>query len=148
MITEWNVACDKRLHRSSSYTRNTAPWQLVCFVGDEPQDCNIGQLSYAYFGGDLGDSKSTTGTFFCLIGPNTWVPLPWICKKQGAVLHSSTEAELISLGAGLRMEGTPALTLWSDIPAVLSLIEAEGHFQQRKRCRNGGKAHANRFAKC
>ena len=35
-----------------------------------------------------------------------------MCKKQTSVSHSSTEAEIISLDAGLRMDGVPALTLW------------------------------------
>ena len=35
-----------------------------------------------------------------------------MCKKQASVSHSSTEAEEISLDAGLRMEGIPALDLW------------------------------------
>ena len=35
-----------------------------------------------------------------------------MCKKQTSVSHSSTEAEIISLDAGLRMDGIPALTLW------------------------------------
>ena len=35
-----------------------------------------------------------------------------MCKKQTSVSHSSTEAELISLDAGLRMDGIPALDLW------------------------------------
>ena len=35
-----------------------------------------------------------------------------MCKKQTSVSHSSTEAEIIFLDAGLRMDGIPALTLW------------------------------------
>ena len=35
-----------------------------------------------------------------------------MCKKQTSVSHSSTEAEIISVNAGLRMNGIPALTLW------------------------------------
>ena len=35
-----------------------------------------------------------------------------MCKKQTSVSHSSTEAEIISLDAGLRMDGIPALDLW------------------------------------
>ena len=31
-----------------------------------------------------------------------------MCKKQTSVSHSSTEAEIISLDAGLRMDGIPA----------------------------------------
>ena len=34
-----------------------------------------------------------------------------MCKKQTSISHSSTEAELISLDAGLRMDGIPALDL-------------------------------------
>ena len=35
-----------------------------------------------------------------------------MCKKQTSVSHSSSEAEVISLDAGLRMDGIPALDLW------------------------------------
>ena len=35
-----------------------------------------------------------------------------MCKKQTSVSHNSTEAEVISLDAGLRMDGIPALDLW------------------------------------
>ena len=40
-------------------------------------------------------------------------------KKQTAVSHSSTEAEVISYDTGLRMEGLPALTLWDHVIDVL-----------------------------
>ena len=42
-----------------------------------------------------------------------------MCKKQTAVSHSSTESEIISLDAGLRLEGIPALDLWDLIVFVL-----------------------------
>ena len=35
-----------------------------------------------------------------------------MCKKQISVSHSSTEAEVISLDEGSRMDGIPALDLW------------------------------------
>ena len=35
-----------------------------------------------------------------------------MCKKQTSVSQSSTAAEVISLDAGLRMDGIPALDLW------------------------------------
>ena len=41
-----------------------------------------------------------------------------MCKKQTSVSHSSTEAELISLDAGLRMDGIPALDLWDLVNEV------------------------------
>ena len=42
-----------------------------------------------------------------------------MCKKQTAVSHSSTESEIISLDAGLRLDGIPALDLWDLIVFVL-----------------------------
>ena len=43
----------------------------------------------------------------------------WMCKKQTSVSHSSTESEIISLDAGLRLDGIPALDIWDLIVAVL-----------------------------
>ena len=42
-----------------------------------------------------------------------------MCKKQTSVSHSSTESEVISLDAGLRMDGSPALGLWDMVIEVL-----------------------------
>ena len=42
-----------------------------------------------------------------------------MCKKQTSVSHSSTESEIISLDAGLRLDGIPALDLCDLIVAVL-----------------------------
>ena len=42
-----------------------------------------------------------------------------MCKKQTSVSHSSTESEIISLDAGLRLDGIPALDLWDLIVIVL-----------------------------
>ena len=36
-------------------------------------------------------------------GSHTFVPISWMCKKQTAVSHSSTESEIISLDTGLRL---------------------------------------------
>ena len=40
-------------------------------------------------------------------------------KKQPSVSHCSTESEIISLDAGLRMDGLPALDLWDVVIEVL-----------------------------
>ena len=42
-----------------------------------------------------------------------------MCKKQTSVPHSSTESEIISLDAGLRMDGIPALDLWDLVIEVM-----------------------------
>ena len=48
----------------------------------------------------------------------TSAPISWSCKKQTAVSHSSTEAKIISLDAGLRTERTSALSLWETVTNV------------------------------
>ena len=46
------------------------------------------------------------GAFF---GSHTFVPISWMCKKQTAVSHRSTESEIVSLDTGLRLDGLSAL---------------------------------------
>ena len=53
------------------------------------------------------------------LGSHTFVPISWLCKKQTSVSHRSTEFEIISLDAGLRLKGIPALDLWDLIVSVL-----------------------------
>ena len=72
--------------------------------------------------GDLEDSKSTSGGTLCIFGSHTFVPISWMCKKQTAVTHSSTESEIISLDTGLRLDGLPALELWDLIVSVLGNV--------------------------
>ena len=52
-------------------------------------------------------------------GSHTFVPISWMCKTQTAVSHSSTESEIISLDAGLRLDEIPDLDLWDLIVLVL-----------------------------
>ena len=58
----------------------------------------------------------------CIFGSHTFVPISWMCKKQTAVSHSSTESEIISLDTGLRLDGLPALELWDLIVSVCGNI--------------------------
>ena len=51
-------------------------------------------------------------------GSHTFVPIRWMCKKRTSVSHSSTESEIISLDAGLRLDGMPTLDLWDLIVSV------------------------------
>jgi hypothetical protein len=111
-VTKWTVACDKRLHRLISYIHHHQDVVITSYVGDPAHLCFLVLFSDASFAGDLVDSKSTTGGFLVLVGPHTWCPITWMCKKQGAVSHSSSEAEIIALEACTRMEGLPALMLW------------------------------------
>ena len=45
-----------------------------------------------------------------------------MCNTQTAVSHSSTESEIISLDAGLRLDGLLALELWDLIVTVLGSV--------------------------
>ena len=117
-ITKWTKACDKRLNRLISYIHHTCEYRQYCHVGNTARQCRLGLFQDSDFAGDLEDSKSTSGGIFCVFGSHTFVPIRWMCKKQTSVSHSSTEAEVISLDAGLRMDGIPALDLWDLVIAV------------------------------
>ena len=91
-------------------------------MGNTAKQCRLGLFQDSDFAGDLEDSKSTSGGTLCVFGSHTFVPISWICKKQAAVSHSSTESEIISLDTGLRLDGLPALELWDLIVSVLGNI--------------------------
>ena len=111
-VTEWTKACDKRLRRLISFFHHTCEYRQYCHVGNTAKQCRLGLFQDSDFAGDLEDSKSTSGGLLCIWGSHTFVPISWMCKKQTSVSHSSTEAEIISLDAGLRMDGIPVLALW------------------------------------
>ena len=87
-------------------------------MGNTAKQCRLGLFQDSDFAGDLGDSKSTSEGTLCIFGSHTFVPISWMCKKQTAVSHSSTESEIISLDTGLRLDGLPALELWDLIVSV------------------------------
>ena len=87
-------------------------------MGNTARQCRLGLFQDSDFAGDLEDSKSTSGGTLCVFGSLTFVPISWMCKKQTSVSHSSTESEIISLDAGLRLDGLPALELWDLIVSV------------------------------
>ena len=111
-ITKWTRACDKRLARLISDIHCTNEYKQFCHVGNTAQRCRSGLFQDSYFAGDLEDSKSTSSGTPCVFGSHTFVPISWMCKNQACVSHSSAEAEIISLDAGLRIDGLPALDLW------------------------------------
>ena len=121
-ITKWTKACDKRLNRVISYVHHTSEYKQFCHVGNTVKQCRLGLLQDSDFAGDLEDSKSTSGGTLCVFGSHTFVPTSWMSKKQTAVSHSSTESEIISLDAGLRLDGIPALDLWDLIVSVLGNV--------------------------
>ena len=57
-----------------------------------------------------------------------------MCKKQTSVSHSSTESEIISLDAGLRLDGKPALDSWDLIVAELHENTYQSNQERRDLC--------------
>ena len=49
-----------------------------------------------------------------------------MCKKQGAISHSSSEAEVIALEACVRMEGLPSLLMLETMKETLDFKKAAG----------------------
>ena len=121
-ITKWTKVCDKRLNRLISYIHHTCEYKQYCHVGDTAKQCRLGLFQDSEFARDLEDSKSTSGGTLCTFGSHTFVPISWMCKKQTAVSHSSTESEIMSLDTGLRLDGLPALELWDLIVSVFGSV--------------------------
>ena len=107
-VTKWTKACDKRLARLISYIHHTCEFRQYCYVGNTAQQCRLGLFQDSDF---TLTSQNHHQVDLCIFGSQTFVPISCMCKKQTSVSHSSTEAKLISLDAGSRMDGIPALDL-------------------------------------
>ena len=59
------------------------------------------------------------GRISCTFGSHTFVPISWMCTEQTSVSHGSTESEVISSDARLRMDGIPAQDLLDLVIGVL-----------------------------
>ena len=117
-VTTWTKACDKRLARLISCIHQTCQYRPCCQLGHTAQRCRVGLFQDSDFAGYLQDSKSTSRGFLCIFGRQTFVPMSWMRKKTTSVSHGSTEAEVISLDAGLRMARIPELDLWDLVTEV------------------------------
>ena len=141
-ITKWTKACDKRLSRLISHIHHTCEYKQYCYVGNTAKQCRLGLFQDSDFAGDLEDSKSTSGGTLCIFGSHTFLPISWMCKKQASVSHCSTEAEVISLDAGLRLDGITALDLWDLIVAVLHGNTYQSGQERRDLCTNRREVRA------
>ena len=117
--TKWTRACDRRLARSIAYIHHANDHRQHCHVGYTAQHCRLGLFPKTDFAACLKDSLSTLARILCIFGSRTFVPISWMCKKQTSVSHSSTESEIISLDAGVRMDGISALDLWDVVIEVV-----------------------------
>ena len=115
-LTKWTKAHDKMLKRLMDYIYHHLDDCLTGYVGDKTDDLYLGLYVDADHGGDKMDVKATTGAILVLRGPNTWFPLSVISKKQtSSTAHSTCEAEIVALSAGLRKEAIPTIQLWETL---------------------------------
>ena len=110
-ITKWDVNCDRRLHRLVCYIASTYHIRMVGWIGDPLKDLELHLFADADFAGCTKTSRSTSGLFLCLQGPDTRFPLQGQTKKQGCVSHSTPEAEIVAADFAMRTVGIPALSL-------------------------------------
>ena len=89
-ISKWTKACDRRLDRLMGHLQTTLDHGLEGFVGDRIEDCSVLAYCDASFADELATSKSTSGFFICIVGPNTFMPINAFAKKQVTASHSTT----------------------------------------------------------
>ena len=82
------------------------------WIGDPIDKLELCVFSDADWAGEKTTYKSTTGSFTCVVGPNSFFPISALSKKQTCVSHSTPEAEIVAADTSIRNEGIPALNLW------------------------------------
>ena len=136
-LTCWSVADDKRLHRLMSYLYGSRKFTLKGYIGDPPELLRLCCYTDADHCSAQEDTKSTSGMIMTLEGPHSWWPLSWASRKQTSTARSTTEAEMVSLGAGLFLEALPMqelletilgrqveLVCYQDNSAVIQIVAA------------------------
>ena len=110
-VTKWSPDCDKALHRLMCYVQSTLDMKMTGYIGDTISECKLWLFADSDHAGEH-DSKSTSGSLLCLVGPNTYFPLAAFSKKQTSIALSSTEAEVVCANVSLRALGLPASAIW------------------------------------
>ena len=93
-FTKWSELCNLKLWRLMSYIDSAKDLSLHSWCGDDPSKLVLRAYADSDLAGCPHTAKSCTGSFVALVGPNTFMPISWGSKKQTAVAHSSTEAEV------------------------------------------------------
>ena len=137
VVTKWTRAGDRRLVRLISYIHHTSDHRPHCHVGDTAHHCRLGLCQDCDFAGKFQDTNSTSERLLRISGSWSYVVVSWMCKKQTSVPHSSTEFKVVSLDAGLRMDGLTALDLWellkySIIPQAYHCAETRGETKPKQ----------------
>ena len=112
-VTEYNKASDKRLVRSTVPHPFYEWFSKVVSCGKQCVRVQIGScfmILTSQVAWPIEINVRRNGMH--LRKSHRFVPSGWSFNKQTVVSHSSTEAEIISLDANLRLEGIPALNVW------------------------------------
>ena len=112
-VTKWTRACDKRLTRLISSCCHVGQYSTVLEIQTIPRLRTM-------------KTQNRPRSGFCV----SWEVEHSLCKEQTSVSHGSIESEVISLDAGLRMDGSPALDLWDLVIEVLHTLlnQPDGHW--------------------
>ena len=113
------------------YIKYSKEYMLEGVIGDSPDQLYLRLFVDAGFCNDRDDAKSNSGIWLLLCGPNTSFPLQWLSQKQSNVSHSTTEAELVSLDTGYRIETVPVQDLWQ---ALLNRVVQVGVEEDNQAC--------------
>ena len=119
-VQKWSRNHDRQLLRLIQYLVGTCNHRLVGTVQDTADDLELVLYVDADFCGERAHTKSTSGGYLVLYGPQTWFPLAWVSKRQTSTSRSTTEAEVISLAHSLYAEGLPSLQLWERLTGQAS----------------------------
>ena len=138
-VTKWTGACDRRLARLISYIHHTSDYRQYCHVGNTAQHCRLGLFQDSDFAGDLEDSKNQPRGESCVfLEVEHLSPLVGCARNKRQYPCSSTESEILSLDAGLRMDGLLALDLCD---VVIEVLRSENKTQPRTKQATGNRCH-------
>ncbi len=93
---------------------DSAEWRQIGFIGDTPDELELGLFSDADFAGDRADMRSTSGVFLALYGTHRFFPLSGQSKKQTAIPHSTVDAEFVAADTQSGHPGYPRYTCGND----------------------------------
>jgi hypothetical protein len=110
-ITKWTIWSDRRLHRVMCYVNSTLSMRMINWVSesDSLEDLDFHAWADADFAGADLSKRSTNGGLAGILGPNSWVGISPVSKKQTAVSHSTPEAEIVAADHMMRTETLPLL---------------------------------------
>ena len=80
----WSRNDDRRVHRLMCYMASSSSHRLVGKVNDLATYLKLLLFVDADLCGNSLTSRSTSGGYLVLAGPDTWFPLMWVSKRQTA----------------------------------------------------------------